>query len=129
MFAPPTVDSSAPADSGTIPLSTGPLPVGQIAFACDQDGVPTALNAEITPAGDVGVRHELAFYECLEALLLQVEATLLPATGEIELVYNSTHNTNDCTNCDMDVSYVLTGVPPGTWTLVAGPVRTAIVVP
>jgi hypothetical protein len=122
-------DTALPVDSGTIPLSTGPLAVGQDMLECDQDGVPTSLSAELTPAGDVLVRHELALNECLEGLLFEVEATIFPSMGLIELSYFASHDSEECTTCDLDVSYVLKGVPPGTWNLDAGAVEAVIVVP
>jgi hypothetical protein len=123
------LDTALPVDSGTIPLSTGPLPVGQDTVECDQDGVPTSLSAELTRAGDVLVRHELALNECLEGLLFEVEANIFPSTGDIELSYFTSHASEECAACDMDVSYVLKGVPPGTWNLDAGPVEAVILVP
>lgn len=72
------------------------------------------LAATSNAVGELSVVHEAAQQGCCPTFLLSAEAS--QRRSEISVSYDLSQDDCDCV-CELDLSYTLTGIPSGAWTL------------
>lgn len=102
-------DSDAPCgESGICALETRDA----LVTCGDSNG---GLVANSSAPGELDVLHDAASQGCCPTFLLSAEASQRRA--EITVTYDLSQDPCDCI-CALDLSYTLSGIPSGIWTLV-----------
>ena len=112
-------DTSAPVDSGqATECTSGPCAVDVVdplLVDCESDsGTITSLNAVVAANGSIDVEHFAVQVGCCPSF--SASASYDTSTSVVAVEYDFADDACDCV-CMLDVSYTVSGVPAGEWTL------------